>query len=392
MSKVDRWLLPEGIEEVLPNEAFTVERLRRSLLDFYHLWGYDLVIPPLVEFTDSLLSGSGRDLDLLTFKVTDQLSGRMMGVRADVTPQTARMDAHSLRRNGPNRLCYASTVLYTRARTPMASRSPIQVGVELYGEPGLEADFEVISLLTEALAAVGVEQQCLDLGHVGLYRAIEEALELDAGRKSELFALLQAKSCELAPWVEANIADPTMARILCQLPSLAGDAAVLDRARELLVDAPAEVELAIDELQTVVDQLTARYPQLRIYLDLCELESYHYHTGIVFAVYAEGARQALGNGGRYDDVGESFGRARPATGFSVDLKAVAALLAMSSATPAGIFAEASDDARQLDYIKELRRSGQRVVCGFGGQIPDFSELCCDRQLVAADGQFSVKPI
>ncbi len=392
MSKVDRWLLPEGIEEVLPSEAFTVERLRRSLLDFYHLWGYDLVIPPLVEFTDSLLSGSGRDLDLLTFKITDQLSGRMMGIRADVTPQTARMDAHSLRRNGPNRLCYASTVLYTRARTPMASRSPIQVGVELYGEPGLEADFEVISLLTEALAAVGVNQQCLDLGHVGLYRAIEEALELDVGSKAELFALLQAKSCELKPWVDTNISDPAMARILCLLPSLAGDVTVLDRARELLVDAPAEVELAIDELQTVVDDLTARYPELRIYLDLCELESYHYHTGIVFAVYAEGARQALGNGGRYDDVGESFGRARPATGFSVDLKAVADLLAVGSATPAGIFAEASDDPRQLDSIKTLRQAGQRVVRGFSGQIPDFGELCCDRQLVAADGQFTVKPI
>lgn len=392
MTKVDRWLLPEGIEEVLPDEALAVEHLRRSLLDYYDRWGYDLVIPPLVEFTDSLLSGSGRDLDLLTFKITDQLSGKMMGIRADVTPQIARMDAHSLRRKGPNRLCYASRVLYTRSRIPMASRSPIQVGVELYGEPGLGADLEVISLLVEALESIGVQQQCLDLGHVGLYRSIEETLALDSVRKLELFELLQSKSCELNAWVEKNIDDSSMARILCQIPSLAGDVGILQEARKLLTGVSAEVESALDELELIVDALSTRYPMLKIYLDLCELEGYHYHTGIVFAVYADGARQPLGNGGRYDDIGESFGRARPATGFSVDLKAVADLVIKSGVTSRGIYAPASDERSQLKQVRALRKKGERVVCGFRGQDPDFTELGCDRILVFENGQFSVKPI
>jgi len=396
MTKVDHWLLPEGIEEVLPNQAFAVERLRRRLLDIYHCWGYDLVIPPLVEFTDSLLSGSGRDLDLLTFKLTDQLSGKTMGVRADITPQTARMDAHSLRRVGPNRLCYAGTVLYTRPRSPIASRSPIHVGVELYGAPGLEADLEVISLMAEALVDVGVEKLCLDLGHVGIYRSIEESLEIERELKMELFELLQAKSCELDGWVARHIEDAAMATLIKALPRLSGDVSVLDRARDIFSSAPAEVELALDELQIVVDSLRGRYPQLKIYLDLCELEGYHYHTGIVFAAYADVARQALANGGRYDDIGESFGRARPATGFSVDLKAVVELVAGSENhgfdQPLGIYAEPSDDPAQMDFIRTLRASKERVVCGFSGEYADYSELRCDRILVAENGHFSVKPI
>jgi ATP phosphoribosyltransferase regulatory subunit len=384
--------LPEGIEEVLPNQAFAVEKLRRGLLDFYHAWGYDLVIPPLVEFTDSLLSGSGKDLDLLTFKLTDQLSGKTLGVRADITPQTARMDAHSLRRSGPNRLCYASTVLYTRPRSPMASRAPIQVGVELYGVAGLEADLEVISLMVEALQQAGVGNLCLDLGHVGIYRSIEGDLALDASLRGELFALLQAKSCELADWVGRHIADPEQAALILALPSLVGDGAVLDRAREVLANAPAEVELALDELQLVVDSLGQRYPELTIYLDLCELEGYNYHTGIVFAAYADKARQALANGGRYDDIGESFGRARPATGFSVDLKTLAAVIAPNRVEAEGIYAAVSDDPAQLEAIRALRAQGERVVCGFSGERADFSELRCDRLLVAEADRFTVTPI
>jgi ATP phosphoribosyltransferase regulatory subunit len=397
MTKVDHWLLPEGIEEVLPNQAFAVERLRRQLLDVYHGWGYDLVIPPLVEFTDSLLSGSGRDLDLLTFKLTDQLSGKTMGVSADITPQTARMDAHSLRRAGPNRLCYAGTVLYTRPRSPISSRSPLHVGVELYGVSSLEADLEVISLMVEALTDVGVDQLCLDLGHVGIYRSIEESLPLDSGLKAELFELLQAKSCELGGWVANYIEDADLAAIIMALPSLSGNAGILDAARDLFANAPGEVELALDELQLVVDQLAARCPHLQIYLDLCELEGYHYHTGIVFAAYAQAARQALANGGRYDDIGESFGRARPATGFSIDLKAVVDLVTADESQgfdqPCGIYAPASEDPGQEKFIRNLRASNERVVCGFSGQKPDYAELRCDRILVADDnGHFSVKPI
>lgn len=391
MTKVDRWLLPEGIEEVLPDEAQVVERLRRRLLDVYQSWGYDLVIPPLVEFTDSLLSGAGRDLDLLTFKLTDQLSGKMMGVRADITPQTARMDAHSLFRHGPNRLCYAGTVLYTRPRSPLASRSPIQMGVELYGVAGLEADLEVIGLLIEALEEVGITEICLDLGHVGIYRAIEEYLGLPPLQRAELFDLLQGKSCELNSWIEANIEDSDSACLLQHLPGLSGDIEVLDRAREIFSSAPAEIELAIDEVQVVVDDLSRRYPQLRLYLDLCELEGYHYHTGIVFAAYSENARHALGQGGRYDDIGESFGRARPATGFSIDLKSVAK--ATQALTPfMGIYAPPSDDLIQWQFIRKLRADGARVVVGFSGETPDFNELRCDRILVTSNGSCSIEPL
>ena len=393
MTQVDRWLLPEGIEEILPSRAYHMERLRRCLLDIFHLWGYDLVIPPLVEFTDSLLGGAGKDLDLLTFKLTDQQSGRMMGVRADITPQTARMDAHSLRREGPNRLCYASTVLYTRARSPLTSRTPIQVGVELYGEDGLGADEEVIGLMLEALKQVGVGGMCLDLGHVGIYRSIEECLELDPDRKGELFQLLQAKSSELNQWVDRHIDDPAMATIVRTLPNLAGDAAVLDRARELFAEAPAEVELALDELQQVVDRVRDREPEVRIYLDLCELEGYHYHTGIVFAAYGQGARQALGIGGRYDDIGETFGRPRPATGFTLDLKGLADLLHVIEPTPvAGIFAPPLAHPERDAMIARLRAQGERVVCGLGGRSPDYTELGCDRLLAEQGGELVVKPI
>lgn len=392
MTQVDRWLLPEGIEEILPSQAFQVERLRRVLLDFYHAWGYDLVIPPLAEFTDSLLSGSGRDLELLTFKLTDQLSGRMMGVRADITPQTARMDAHSLRRNGPNRLCYASTVLYTRPRSPLASRTPIQVGVELYGEADLAADIEVITLMVEALGQAGVEGICLDLGHVGLYRAIEECLPVDEASKDELFSLLQGKSSELPAWIAANIDDPELAEMIARLPGLTGDAGILDTARELFAGAPAEVELAIDELEQVVNAVRATCPGIRIYLDLCELEGYHYHTGIVFAAYCPDARKALANGGRYDGIGETFGRARPATGFSIDLKALTSLLDDGDEPRRGIYAPPSQAPDYHHLVRRLRAEGERVVCGFYGRDPDFAELRCDRILVVADGTVTLQPI
>ncbi len=394
MTRVDRWLLPEGIEEVLPNQALQTERLRRRLLDFFHSWGYDLVIPPLVEFTESLLSGSGSDLNLLTFKLTDQLSGRMMGVRADITPQTARMDAHSLRRQGPNRLCYASTVLYTRPRSPLATRSPIQVGVELYGEASLAADQEVITLLVESLQQSGLEAFHLDLGHVGIFRCLEEILRLDANLRPELFQLLQAKSSDLSGWLEQHVTDPALGVILQELPELAGEPlAVLRRAENLFHDAPAELSLALDELRAVIERLQAQFPKVPLYLDLCELEGYHYHTGIVFAAYAGGIGQALARGGRYDYIGETFGRARPATGFGIDLKVLGTLNGAREPIRPGIYVPAAeDDPEQAGEIRRLRAAGERVVCGFPGQQPKFDELHCDRILVSLDGAFIIEPV
>jgi ATP phosphoribosyltransferase regulatory subunit len=395
MTVADRWLLPDGVEEILPNQAFKVERLRRQVLDLYHGWGYDLVIPPLVEFTDSLLSGTGSDLDLMTFKVTDQISGRMMGVRADITPQTSRMDAHSLRRNGPSRLCYAGTVLYTKPRYPLASRSPIQIGVELYGEAGLAADIEVISLMVETLQLAGLEKPQLDLGHVGVYGNLLEEAGLSKNQEATLFDLLQRKSVpELDVWVADNISDTATATMIRALVDLAGDASVLDRARELFAEAPAEVELALDELQAVVDALKISSPEAELYLDLSELRGYHYHTGVVFAAYAPGAGQAIGNGGRYDHVGEAFGRSRPATGFNISLQALVQLSSNMDHIPSGIFVPTieGENTAQQKVIAELRKSGERVVSGFPGQQPNYEELHCDRQLLLVDGEFQVKAV
>jgi len=392
MKRVDRWLLPEGIEEVLPNRALQTERLRRRLLDFFHSWGYDLVIPPLVEFTESLLSGSGADLNLLTFKLTDQLSGRMMGVRADVTPQTARMDAHSLRRRGPNRLCYASTVLYTRPRSPLATRSPIQVGVELYGEASLAADIEVIRLLAEALGLQAEVAFHLDLGHVGIYRCLEESLGLDSARRAELFELLQAKSSDLAHWLRQQVDNSALIALVECLPGLAGEPEeVLARAEQLFQSAPAELSAALDELRAVIVCLRDQFPAVPLYLDLCELEGYHYHTGIVFAAYADGVGQAIARGGRYDFIGETFGRARPATGFGIDLKVLAGLNRRQEAITAGIYAPASDDPAQRHEISRLRAAGERVVCGFPGQQPAWEELHCDRLLTRTGDAYIIQP-
>ncbi len=395
MTKIDRWLLPDGIEETLPDRALKVERLRRRLLDLYHSWGYDLVIPPLAEFTDSLLSGSGSDLDLMTFKITDQLTGRMMGVRADITPQAARMDAHSLQRNSPNRLCYAAQVLYTRARGPLESRSPIQLGVELFGEASLEADVEVMSLLVETLNVSGLDDIYLDIGHVGIYRALEQAAGLSSEQSGELFALLQRKDAGLQQWLVNNVADAALATMLAALPGLAGDTTMLVEAKQVLANGPAAVLQALSEVEAVTSQLAACAPNVTLFLDLSELRGYHYHTGIVFAAYTSESTLALGNGGRYDDVGEAFGRARPATGFGIDLSKLASLVEYNSAVAAGIYAPAPSESTNSGAwekeISRLRESGERVVRGFAGQHVDYDELHCDRVLIASDGGFNVEP-
>lgn len=391
MTNVDRWLLPDGVDEVLPEQAQVVEYLRRQLLDLYHNWGYDLVIPPMVEFTESLLSGSGSDLDLMTFRVTDQISGRMMGIRADITPQTARMDAHSLRREGPNRLCYAGTVLHTRPRGPLESRTPISVGVELFGEATLAADIEVIELFLQTLTTSGVDNVHLDLGHVDIYRGLLAEANLDNNLEAELFELLQRKVIgELADWVAANISDPKLAGWLNILPTLAGSIEVLSAAKVALADAPGSVLAAIEQLEQIVTALGGS--NVSIYLDLGEMPGYHYHTGVVFAAYVQGYGKALGNGGRYDHVGEAFGRSRPATGFAFDLKSLVTQGCAATSSVEGIFVPASDDPQCREQVALLRSQGNRVVRGFPGQQVDFAEINCDRQLVVEDGHYVIKEL
>jgi ATP phosphoribosyltransferase regulatory subunit len=384
-------MLPDGVDEVLPEQAQDVEYLRRQLLDLYHNWGYDLVIPPMVEFTESLLSGSGSDLDLMTFRITDQLSGRMMGIRADITPQTARMDAHSLRREGPSRLCYAGTVLHTRPRGPLESRTPISVGVELFGEATLAADIEVIELFLQTLKTCGVSAVHLDLGHVDIYRGLLAEASLDKALEAEFFELLQRKaSAELARWVDRNIKDKKLASWLTRLPSLTGGVEVLAAAKSALAGAPASVLEAVEQLGKIVNALTDA--DVSIYLDLGEMPGYHYHTGVVFAAYVQGYGKALGNGGRYDHVGEAFGRARPATGFAFDLKSLVSQGRRHRDQVGGIFAVASDDPEMHKQVALLRSQGNRVVQGFAGQAVDLKELNCDRQLVEQNGQYLIKKL
>lgn len=392
MKAADRWLLPDGIEEVLPNRAIHIERLRRELLDLYHSWGYDFVIPPLLEFTDSLLSGSGSDLDLLTLKVTDQLSGRTLGIRADITPQTARMDAHSLCRSGPTRLCYAGHVLYARPRSALESRSPLQVGVEFYGESGLGADIEVITLLVESLQTAGLEKPHLEMGHVGIYRSLLELAELDEGQEAELFGLFQAKAmAEIGPWLERQVRDASVRNMLAQLPMLNGPLSVLNRARTELSEAPAELHAALDELEHVAEVVREREPGVQLHFDLCELRGYHYHTGIVFAAFAPGLGRSLGNGGRYDHIGEAFGRARPATGFAVDLSVLADLANWASDEQPAIYAQDDGASEFWREVARLRASGERVVCGFGKEAA-LTELNCDRLLVREGDAYSVHSV
>ncbi len=391
MTYADRWLLPDGVEEILPAEAGPIEQLRRRLLDLYATWGYDLVIPPLLEYTDSLLIGLGRDVDLLTFKVTDQLTGRTLGIRADITPQTARMDAHSFTRRGPNRLCYAGHVVHTRPKNPLATRTPIQAGVEFFGEPSVSADTEVVSLLLESLQTAGLPSLHIDLGHVGIYRALARSAGLSQHQEEVFFELLQRKAItEIRAWVAENIAEAEIAKVFLALPGLAGGREVLSEARECFANCSADVLEAVNQLESVADTIESRYPSAELYFDLGELRGYHYLTGLVFAAFAPGYGNPIASGGRYDHIGEVFGRARPATGFAVDITALSKLGLLSNGSTGGIFAPEANDPRQWQVIQELRARGERVICAASGAKPQ--DLDCDRQLVPSETGYELVPL
>ena len=390
MNQEEQWLLPDGVEEVLPGRARAIEQLRRQTLDLYQRWGYELVFPPLIEFLESLLNGAGRDLERETFKITDQLTGRLMGVRADITPQVARMDAHSLRRNTPSRLCYCSSALRTRPVVAGATRLPYQLGVELFGHAGTDSDLEVISLLVETLALAGLAQQVvLDLGHVGLFRGLIEACDLSDAEQNQLEDIYVRKArVELDSFLAERALPDNVARALAALPWLAGGVEVLSQARDLLKDFPAALA-ALDELAILADVLTAR--GVTLHLDLGELRGYHYHTGCVFAAYLAGESEPVAKGGRYDHIGEVFGRARPATGFSADLKMLAAQTDVAVAD--GILAEGSlQDSAFADTVTALREQGERVVLALPGADNDPRELGCGRKLVPGDNGWVIKDI
>jgi ATP phosphoribosyltransferase regulatory subunit len=311
-----KWVLPEYIEDILPAEAMRIEALRRKLLDLFFAKHYELVMPPLLEYMDSLLTGTGHDLELRTFKVVDQLSGRMMGIRADLTPQVARIDAHLLNRKGVTRLCYCGSVLHTRPAAPSATREPIQIGAELYGESGVEADLEILQLLCEALEVAGVRSARVDIGHVAVFRSIAQAANIPGADEAALFEALQKKDVPGLRILTKGMDSKTKEALLL-LPELYGGSEVLDLAEKKLPKLP-ELTRALGTLRKL-----AKACRIPAGFDLAELRGYHYHSGVVFDAYCDGVSGPVARGGRYDEVGKAFGRARPATGFSIDLRSLA---------------------------------------------------------------------
>jgi ATP phosphoribosyltransferase regulatory subunit len=311
-----RWLLPEHIEDILPEEAMRIELLRRGILDLFFEKKYELVMPPLVEFTDSLLTGTGHDLDLRTFKLVDQLSGRMMGLRADITPQVARIDAHLLNRKGVTRLCYCGSVLHARPAGPAATREPIQIGAEIYGHAGIESDLEIQSLLCQALAAASVKGARMDVGHVAVFRSLVRSAGIGAGLEGDLFEALQKKDVPSLKGLTKKLDAKTRTALLL-LPELYGGREVLALAARKLPDI-SNLKSALRTLQALADACP-----IPVSFDLAELRGYHYHSGVVFDAYCDGVAGTVARGGRYDEVGKAFGRPRAATGFSIELRSLA---------------------------------------------------------------------
>ena len=392
-----KWLLPESVADALPDEAARLEALRRRLLDLCATHGYELVQPPLIEYLDSLLTGAGRDLNLRTFKLVDQNSGRTLGVRADMTAQVARIDAHLLNRPGVVRLCYCDSVLHAQPADMQASREPFQLGAELYGYADLAADLEIVRLAAATLQAAGAPAARMDLGHMGIFRTLMTLAGVSAEGEEHFFKLLQRKD---VPGLQQETIHwrPEVRQAILALPRLYGDRSVLDAARDVLPQVPA-IHKALDDLDTLVAQAA----DLPLYIDLSDLRGYHYHSGIVFAAYCPGYTSAMALGGRYDGVGAAFGRARPATGFSLDLRELCRLATVDVAKGA-IFAPAlsadasgAAGAARAQVIAALRAQGERVIDALPGEKLDtksqvvYSGAACDRQLVLKAGQWVVEP-
>lgn len=400
MPASDRWLLPEGVEEILPQEAARLETLRRQLLDLYSSWGYELVITPLIEYLDSLLVGSSHDLDLHTFKLTDQLSGRMMGLRADITPQVARIDANRLvhqdsASHSVSRLCYVDSVVHTKPRGLLASRVPIRIGAELFGHAGVGCDIELTCLMHETLRIADVGRIHIVLGHVGIFRSLIAAAAVSADFENDLFNALQRKAYEeVDALLDTGVSDVAIRSMLRELSRLCGDETVLTKALTLFASAPDAVKKELAELEAIAAGIKARIPSVGLGFDLCELRGYEYHTGIVFAAYTPGYGQALAQGGRYDDIGQVFGLARPASGFDSDLKLIARLSRRDFTQSQAISAPNSDDTQLAELVDELRTQGQRVIVQFDDSVTkeQLLQLNCDRQILNKNGTWQVRPL
>jgi ATP phosphoribosyltransferase regulatory subunit len=393
MTSNGHWILPQGIEEALPEQAARLECIRRNLLDLYASWGYEMVMPPFIDHIESLLTGTGHDLDLQTFKLVDQLSGRTLGIRADMTPQVARIDAHQLNKDVPSRLCYIGTVLHTRSDSFGSSRSPLQVGAELYGHAGVESDVEILDLMLKTFEVAGVNDIYLDIGNVDVYKNLAKQAGLSQEDEIRLFELLQQKAVTEIRQLVANLGvDATLAKMMTQLAELNGDISIIERAREQLRQAGPDVLSAIDYLEQVAQGVSQHNKDIRLNIDLAELHGYHYHTGVVFGAFVPQLGQEIARGGRYDDIGKIFGRARPATGFSTDLKQLLNLSTCDIQVPQKILAPADvDEALQLK-IDTLRAEGYCVSRMLPGQVDDAAAMGCTQKLEQINGQWQLVPI
>lgn len=382
------WLLPEYIEDILPAEAARIERLRRRVLDLFGTWGYELVMPPLLEYVESLLTGTGHDLDLRTFKLVDQLSGRMMGVRADITPQVARIDAHLLNRSGVTRLCYAGSVLHARPATPAATREPLQIGAEVYGHAGVESDVEVQRLLCRALEICGVRGARMDVGHVAVFRALVVRAGIGAELESELFETMQKKDIPALRELVRSMrgVDAASREALLLLPELYGGAEILALAARRL----PKIAAITDALATL--KRLSRATPTPMSFDLAELRGYHYHSGVVFDAYCEGVPGPVARGGRYDEVGKAFGRPRPATGFSIDLRSLAGAAAPEKGRESILAPSSRGDVKLASLIARLRARGEVVIEDLPGHEKSRAELGCTRRLARKNGVWTVQPV
>ena len=382
------WLLPEHIADVLPAQARRIEELRRSLLDLARGYGFELVVPPLLEHLDSLLSGTGHELDLKTFKLVDQLSGRTLGLRADTTPQAARIDAHLLNRQGVTRLCYCGPVLHTRPGG-LGSREPLQFGAEIFGHAGLEADLEVQELALDALHAACVDGLVIDLADARVVRGVLAGLPIDATRLQEVVAALSSKDAAAVDALSKGFPAATRDALRVLL-DLYGGAEVLERARRELPQRALIAE-ALDDLQWLASHLKRDHPAVRVGFDLSDLSGYAYYSGTRFALYGGASSDALARGGRYDEVGAVFGRRRPAVGFSLDLK-VLADHAPEPPRSSAVRAPWGEDLALRAAVRRLREAGQTVLCVLPGHEHEGQEFDCDRELISIDDQWVLRAL
>ncbi len=389
----NRWLLPDGIEEMLPPDALAVEKLRQLILGLYDSWGYDLVMPAMIEFTDSLLTGTAHSLDQKTFYLVDQLSGRQMGLRSDMTPQVARIDAHQLASSGTSRLCYCGHLIHAQTDGLNPSRSPLQIGAEIFGNASIEADIEVVCLMLETLHRIPLQQVSIDLGHVGIFRSLFEQSGLDASVEQRLFDMLQRKSIpELRSFLqEQDISEPKRQQF-CQLALLNGDPSIIDDARQVYADAAPGCMDALEHIAAVARGVQQRYPELLIHCDLSELRGYEYHTGLVFAAFLPGQGREIARGGRYDDIGSVFGTARPATGFSADLLNLYQLADATGSKPQTILAPGQDDKALHELVNDLRQKGNRVIIDLSNGELSAEQQGCAQQIIKDGTQWVIRGV